>query len=138
MAASPTTILVVDDDIPILDMLTEMLEDCGHTTLRAINGKQALALAKQHHPDIIITDVMMPIMDGYELLKAVRSIPSLARTAVVLASAGVAKLKPMAQPLRVDGYVQKPFSLSQIEALIETFIERSQPSFGGPQSVLAL
>jgi len=129
MAALPATILVVDDDMPILDMLTEMLEECGHTALRAMNGKQALVLAQQHHPDIIITDVMMPIMDGYELVKAVRSVPSLARTAVVLASAGVAKLRPMAQSLHVDGYVQKPFSLCQIEALIETFIERSRASF---------
>lgn len=112
------TILLVDDDLPILDLLTEMLEDCGHAILRAINGQEAIEIASQAHPDIIITDIMMPVMNGYELLKAVRSTPQLADICVFLASAGISDLRSCNEPINADGYIQKPFNLTEIEQLV--------------------
>lgn len=121
MAEHMAKILVVDDDAPILDLLTEILEECGHEALRAANGQEALQLAQLYHPEVIISDIMMPEMNGYELLKAIRTIPDLARTVVVLASAGVSKLSSVTTPFKADGYMQKPFNLSQIEQLLQSF-----------------
>jgi len=115
---SVATILIVDDDLPILDLLTEMLEECGHSILRAFNGQEALDLARKHRPEIIITDIMMPVMDGYELLRAIRTIPDLARTCVILASAGISRLRELGGPYKADGYIQKPFNLSEVEQYV--------------------
>lgn len=116
------TVLVVDDDIPILDLLSELLEECGHTTLRATNGKDGFLLAQQHHPHIIITDIMMPEMNGYDLLRTVRSTPEIADTAIILVSAGVSRLGASTPPFMADGYMQKPFNLAQIEQVLNGII----------------
>lgn len=124
-----TTVLVVDDDIPILDLLTEMLEECGYQTLRACNGREAYEVACKARPHIIITDIMMPVMDGYELLKAVRNTPHLRRTRVILASAGISNLRAINDPIGADGYIQKPFSLNEVEQTLlpRTFTKRAEP-----------
>lgn len=125
------TVLVVDDDVPILDLLSELLEECGHTTLRATNGKDALTIAQLHHPHIIITDIMMPEMNGYDLLKTIRTTPKIADTAVILVSAGVSRLGASTPPFMADGYMQKPFNLAQIEQVLNGIIirQQQQPTF---------
>ena len=81
------TVLVVDDERPILEMLIEIVEDAGHTALHAYDGTQALQLAQRYRPDLIISDVMMPKLDGYGLLAAVRGDPAIASTSMILMSA---------------------------------------------------
>jgi two-component system cell cycle sensor histidine kinase/response regulator CckA len=61
------TILVVDDEEPLRDFLALLLQDLGHRVLQAINGREALELARAEHPDLVISDVMMPVMGGVEL-----------------------------------------------------------------------
>lgn len=81
------TILVCDDERYIVELLIEIVEDAGHTAVRAGDGREALALAQHYHPHLIISDVMMPYLDGYGLLAAVRAEPMLAHTMIVLISA---------------------------------------------------
>ena len=81
------TVLVVDDERSITDLLVEIVEESGHTALRAYNGAEALVLAKRYLPELIISDVMMPGMDGYGLVQAVRADATLTHTIIVLISA---------------------------------------------------
>ena len=77
------TILIVDDRPVNRQYLVTLLEYCGHRTLEAADGAEALALARAEHPDLIITDIIMPTMDGAELVQALRADPALAATPVI-------------------------------------------------------
>ncbi|MCF8075147.1 MAG: response regulator [Desulfotignum sp.] len=72
MDKTPFTILIVDDEEDIREVLEIALMDMGHQVLLAPDGKKALALFDEHHPDIVITDIKMPVMGGIELLKQVK------------------------------------------------------------------
>ncbi|MHB8519851.1 MAG: PAS domain S-box protein [Limisphaerales bacterium] len=81
------TILIVDDRAVNRQYLVELLGYCGHRTLEAADGAEALALARTELPDLIITDIVMPTMDGAEMVRALRADPALAATPVVFYSA---------------------------------------------------
>ncbi|TDU26399.1 response regulator receiver domain-containing protein [Panacagrimonas perspica] len=80
------SVLVVDDEFGITEVLDALLTDAGHHVRRAINGRQALELVHEQRPDLILLDMMMPIMDGPTTLKAIRSDPQSASTPVILMS----------------------------------------------------
>jgi len=110
------TVLVVDDEETIVDLLAEIISDAGHTALTATNGYDALALAQTHHPTLIISDVMMPQMDGYALVKALHAEPELADTMIILMSAAF-----RADQLHLGttmAFVPKPLDLHLIEDLL--------------------
>lgn len=111
-----TTILVVDDDPVILEWLTEMIEENGDHALYAFNGIQGLDIARESHPDIILADVQMPLLDGYSLLREVRAEPELAQTPVVLMSTAFERAvgTPSGTP---NGYLHKPFTVANMDHL---------------------
>ena len=121
-------VLVVDDEAPIVDLLVDIIEERGHTVLRAGNGAEALSIARNLHPDLIISDIMMPALDGYALLEALRGAPELARTRVILMSAAVPKSRAAApasdqqRALRADGFLPKPFDAVTVESLLDQFV----------------
>ena len=80
-------VLVADDEEPTLEILASVIEDLGHQVLAARDGAEALRLARDHSPDLIITDFMMPGCTGIELIRAVRAQADLAATPVILISA---------------------------------------------------
>lgn len=112
-------VLIVDDDETIVEMLADVVIETGHTVITAANGAAALALARAQPPALIISDVMMPVMDGYALLQAVREVPSLRDTLIVLMSAAFSPQRSPPSELPPDGYVAKPFDLGVIEGLLE-------------------
>src|SRR5579871_4933578 len=77
------TILIVDDHAANRTLLTTLLGYWQHRLLEAASGIEALELARKHHPDLVITDLLMPEMDGFELVQHLRSDPATARTPVV-------------------------------------------------------
>lgn len=110
------TVLVVDDEDSIVDLLAEVISDAGHTALTATNGFDALELARSHHPTLVISDVMMPLMDGYTLVKALHADPALADTMVILMSAG---FKQEQSHLGTSmAFIPKPLDLNMIEHLL--------------------
>lgn len=111
------TVLIVDDDAYIRQMLCEVAEELGHTALSASNGVEALALTESHHPHLILSDLMMPGLDGYGLVHALRANPSLAHTTVFLMSAAFTSGRGFLDS-EVAGYIPKPFDLLQIEQLL--------------------
>jgi len=110
------TILVADDEPSIVELLVEVIEEAGHSAIPATNGRQAWAIAQQQHPDIVITDIMMPEMSGYDLLLALRSDPVFVDTPVILISAshrsGYFTLDPTVT------FVPKPLDLALIERML--------------------
>jgi CheY-like chemotaxis protein len=112
-------VLIVDDEAPIADLLVDIVEERGHVALRATNGASGLELARATHPDLIISDIMMPLLDGYALLGALRSEPDLAQTTVVLVSAGFPRAGQPTTGPHADMYLRKPFDIAAIEGLLD-------------------
>ena len=114
------TILVVDDHPDNNDMLCRLLQTCGHRPVSAFSGEGALAMLGTEKPDLVILDVMMPGMDGLEVLRHIRSNPAVAVTPVVLFS-GVADPLFTEHALSKganDFWVKGTFDLSQLEDMV--------------------
>jgi CheY-like chemotaxis protein len=100
------TVLVVDDDPDTVETMRDILQEEGHTVLSARNGLEGLEIAQRSHPDLVLLDLDMPIMDGHAFLHAVRHTPSLSDLTVVVLS-GTAEdaalsCESVQKPLRLD------------------------------------
>jgi CheY-like chemotaxis protein len=102
------TVLVVDDEFGVAEVLELILEDEGYRVFSAANGRQGLERLREVAPDLVLLDFMMPILDGPGTLDAIRADPNLARTPVVMMSS----LHEVTVRERCDSYqsfLQKPF-----------------------------
>lgn len=118
-------ILIIDDEENIRETVCEILELKGFEISSASNGKEGIAKAIEFKPDLIICDVMMPKMNGYETIKNVRKIKSLAHTPFVFLSAKTQKddlRKGM--NLGADDYLPKPFEIEELLEVIKKRIDR--------------
>ncbi|HIK13399.1 MAG TPA: response regulator transcription factor [Oscillatoriaceae cyanobacterium M33_DOE_052] len=123
----PLTILVVDDDAGIRLAVGDYLEFCGYSVLVAENGKEALASLKAYRPQLIVTDAVMPEMDGFELVKQIRQIPSMRLLPVIFLTAHAkTQERILGYQLGCDIYLPKPFELEELGAVIRNLLERSQ------------
>lgn len=125
--------LVVDDDELYRERATKALQDIGLEVIIAHNGVDALGQALRRRPNVIVSDVNMPEMDGWQLLRLIRSRPSLAQIPVVfltrLTSDGE---RLMGYRLGVDDYVSKPFTAAELGARVRRIIERARAQGGAP------
>ncbi len=111
-------ILVVDDDSVIRELVATVLEEeSDHTVVLAENGKDALARLAESPVDAIVCDVNMPVMDGYELVRAVRSTPEFHELPVLMISA-VATAEDLDSSVDVDVMLEKPFEINALLACI--------------------
>jgi two-component system chemotaxis response regulator CheY len=118
-------ILIVDDDIPIGEMLAEVVRELGYTPLVAYNGQQALTLAREHWPALVITDQMMPFLSGTDLIRALHveaTVHNAVPPSIVLMS-GVEVL--VATDVHVDARLSKPFNLSELERVLHLLCGRA-------------
>jgi CheY-like chemotaxis protein len=106
------TVLVVDDDPAIVDVLGELLADEGFAVHTARDGQQALARALESPPDLILTDLMMPYLDGRELLTRLREHPRTVHVPVLLMSAAGQRRDAD----EFDAFVAKPFDIDELIA----------------------
>jgi CheY-like chemotaxis protein len=109
------TILVADDESPIVALLRDLLESEGHTVLAAHNGQEALALARGEHPDLVLSDVMMPLLDGVQLARMLREEPVTPGLVVILMSAAQ---PPDLQAVGAAAFLAKPFDLDAVNRLV--------------------
>jgi two-component system, OmpR family, response regulator len=120
-------VLVVDDNDQYRTVAAEALRDAGFEVITASNGFEALSLALKHQPSAIVTDVTMPGMDGWQLLRMVRSRPTLRRTPVIfLTDLSSESERLRGYQLGVDDYVNKPFSSVELLARVERVLERAR------------
>jgi len=124
MAAKKPTILIADDDPQILTMLGIRLAKKGYTILEASDGLQTLQQARDHHPDLVLLDVMMPGKNGWEVAKELRGDDDLKNIGIVMLTAIGEKVNELTSPLYgADAYVDKPFDFNDLEQKIKTILE---------------
>jgi CheY-like chemotaxis protein len=123
VASVAKTILVADDDPDILNIVAVSLETQGYVVLKAANGREAVDQAKENHPDLILLDMMMPIMSGYEAVAQLKSDPATAEIPVIgLSAKAMATDIELASGIGIDGYITKPFRIAQVLSVVEGYL----------------
>lgn len=118
------TILIIDDNIPILENLTEYFEIEGYKILTADSGKKGIELAREHIPDLIICDTKMPIMDGYEVLHLVLDLTKTYEIPFIFSTSNSEKVdRTKALALGADDYIVKPFALQKLLVMAEKWLK---------------
>lgn len=122
-------ILVAEDEKQIADMISFKLTNAGHKVVRASDGEQVVGIASRELPDLILLDVMMPGLNGFEVLRRLKGDPSLRAVPVIMVTAKGHE-RDVLSGLRggaVD-YVVKPFSLKELSARVELALRREPPA----------
>jgi CheY-like chemotaxis protein len=116
-----STVLVVDDEWAIAEVLGDILGDDGHRVVTASNGQQGLERVRDETPDLIILDFMMPIMDGAATLRALKQNRSTASIPVLLMSSlPLATVRSRCEGFA--GYIQKPFLLDEVSRKVRELL----------------
>jgi len=117
---SEITLLLADDTFEILSMVKKRFESRGYNIVEANNGEEALEQALTEHPHLMVLDVMMPKMNGWEVCKYIRSKESLNDVGIIMLTAIGPTLNELTSPLYgADAHLDKPFDLDELEALVE-------------------
>lgn len=120
-----TCILAIEDELQIRLNLQQILELGGYQALVAQDGQEGLEIARQHHPDLIISDIMMPRLDGYGVLEALRQDPSLVNIPVILLTAKADRHdQRKGMELGADDYLTKPFTPPELLAAVEARLSK--------------
>jgi len=118
-------ILVVDDDINQIRLIRERYSRQGNQVFEAINGEEGMEVALVEKPDVILLDVMMPVMNGWELCKYLRNKREFDETGIIMLTAIGPNLNEMTSPLYgADDFVDKPFLFSELDEKIEKVLEK--------------
>lgn len=128
------TILAVDDHANVRALLKDYLSENGFRVITASDGAEALIVAGRERPDLILLDVMMPNLDGFEFMKVFRrkhTIPIIMLTARVAESDKVVGLE-----LGADDYVTKPFGMHELLARVRAVLRRTSPEATAPEELL--
>ena len=117
------TILVVDDKASVRNLVREYLEAEGYRVVAATNGREALYAARQEKPDLILLDIMMPQMSGYDFIRAYRKERE---TPIIVLTAKLDETdKVLGLELGADDYVTKPFGMKELAARINAVLRRA-------------
>jgi CheY-like chemotaxis protein len=118
-------VLVVDDEVGIANLLSDVLSDEGHRVLVAVNGYEALKRAVEERPDLVITDFMMPLMDGAQLIKAMADHPDLRDVPVFLMSSAP-EAAICDKCLGYAIFIRKPFEIYGVIDLVTRALKPPQ------------
>jgi DNA-binding response OmpR family regulator len=119
------TILVADDEEDLRELVSYRLSRSGYEVVEAVDGQEALELATEHTPDLMVLDVMMPRLDGYELTRRVREQDSLRGVPVILLTAR-SQESDVSRGFDVgaDDYLKKPFNPDELVARVRAVLGR--------------
>lgn len=133
---SSATILIVDDNLMNRDLLSSYLADWEFELLLAENGEEAVALARRYHPDVILMDLKMPVMDGIEASKILRSDPTTASIPIVAVTASFLYHEEGEIRKITDDYLRKPISKMVLTESLSKFIKETEDEPFPGKSVL--
>lgn len=119
-------VLIVDDEEHIRELIKFNLDKNGYRTICADNGLDALKMAKSENPQLILLDVMLPAMDGYDVCKEIRRDNSISSTPIIMITAkGEEFDKVLGLELGADDYITKPFSIRELIARVKAILRRT-------------
>jgi two-component system, OmpR family, response regulator ResD len=128
--ARAASLLLVDDEATITEVLARYLQRAGYETRAAADGPQALALAVEQPPDLVVLDLMLPGMDGLEVMRRLRELGGGRRSRVpviLLTARGEESDRVVGLRLGADDYVVKPFSPAELVARVDAVLRRTDP-----------
>ena len=116
-------ILVIEDNAANLELVRYLLSFSGYTVLQARDGAQGVELALRERPDLVVCDLQMPLLDGYQVLARLRAEPACAATVVVAVTAfSMPNDRQKVMMAGFDGYLSKPIEPERFVAQIESFL----------------
>jgi two-component system response regulator ResD len=125
--SSKGTVLVVDDEPTILDVVGRYMERAGYETHRAADGPEALRLAARHRPDLVVLDLMLPGIDGIEVMRQLHEEPGPPIAVIMLTARGEESDRLVGLRRGADDYVVKPFSPAELVARVDAVLRRVSP-----------
>ena len=132
MAQARQRILLVDDDIDLRESLAEVLEEAGYTVDRAANGQEALQSLRQERPTVILLDLLMPVMNGWQFCQLKRRDQSVANIPVIAMSAAVSKDPSSPYYIEVDDFLAKPVEIDDLLSKLANLSRLPTPAGGSP------
>ncbi|MGZ4114545.1 MAG: response regulator transcription factor [Actinomycetota bacterium] len=131
MQQTPTSVLVVDDEPQVIWMLQFSLQAEGYATFAARDGRSALEEIREHHPNLMLLDIMMPVMDGWSVLEQMQAIPAEDRPRVIVVSARSSlRDRAKAAELGADAFVPKPFNVDDLLAVLHGLSDAQADAVG--------
>ena len=132
------TVLVIDDEPELVKLLDYNLTKAGYLVLTAKDGESGLAAARRHTPDVIILDVMMPGLDGWEVCKRLRQDPATSALPILMLTAKADEGdRVLGLELGADDYVTKPFGVRELLARVKALLRRAEASASSPEVIKA-
>jgi len=123
-----STILIIEDESTSARLLELVLKREGYTTITATNGLQGLKLAQTQHPDLVLLDLMLPGIDGFEVCNRLRADPSTANVPIIVTTAKSQEAdKKAAAKVGANAYLTKPYTNKELVATIEAVLKRAPP-----------
>jgi CheY-like chemotaxis protein len=124
---SKACVMVVEDEQDFLDLLKQVLEGEGFYVAAASDGEQALELLKNFRPAVIVTDIMMPKMNGLELIEQVRKRPELEHIPIIAASAAHSGVLTQAQQAGANETIRKPLDFDELVEILNRYMPTHAP-----------
>jgi DNA-binding response OmpR family regulator len=129
--SNKAVVLVADDDPEILSLLSIRLSRAGYKVIEAVDGEQTLVKVRDHFPDVVILDVMMPGKNGWEVAKELRHDARFKEIGIIMLTAIGEKINEMTSPLYgADAFVDKPFEFADLEAKIAEVLAKHEAAKG--------
>lgn len=122
-AGKAFSVLVVDDDQSIRRMIVAALRREGYRFFEAANGREALDLMRAHHPDVVVLDLMMPMVSGWDVLRERLNEPELSRIPVIIVSANRDAELAHAVDKGICAFLPKPFDIGTLSALVRSCVQ---------------
>jgi two-component system, cell cycle response regulator DivK len=125
-ASAAATILVAEDHLDSRDALRALLEAFGYRVVEAVNGRQAVDVALQSHPDLILMDIMMPELDGFEATRELRRHTETSTTPIIAVTA-MEGAQQLAIQAGADDFVRKPVDIRRLVAKVHDLLQSRLP-----------
>ncbi len=133
----PKTVLVIDDEPDLVKLLDYNFTQADYLVLTATDGAAGLETARRHHPDLVVVDVMMSGLDGWEVVKRLRADPATASVPILMLTAKAEEAdRVLGLELGADDYVSKPFSIRELLARVKALLRRRENA-STPKEVVA-
>ena len=135
-AAGQKTVLVIEDDPNTANLVALYLKNEGFTAVQANDGEKGLALVRRHQPDLVILDLMLPKMDGWEVCRQLRKTSD--TPVIMLTARGEEIDRVSGLMMGADDYVVKPFSPRELVARVKAILRRTSPAADNSKKLLSL